>query len=103
MERSPTGIDTSDNYECGDLVDLEGKGKATAILTHTRQTVWFEVGVKDGKPDKTIEWKRYTISFDEGIGAGLAVWAGDLRGSGRIVVVVTGKFGGPVWFENKGK
>ena len=45
-----TKVDTSDNYECGDLVDLEGKGKAKILLTHTRETVWYEVGVKDGKP-----------------------------------------------------
>ena len=55
------------------------------------------------KPDKTVEWKKYAISYDEGIGAGLAIWAGDFRGTGRIDIIVTGKFGGPVWFENKGK
>jgi hypothetical protein len=26
----------------------------------------------------------------------------DLTGSGRLDIVTTGKFGGPVWFENKG-
>jgi hypothetical protein len=262
-----TNVDTSDNYECGDLVDLEGNGKAKAILPHTLQTVWFEVGttkegkrglvkhvvstkkmefgagagdvngdgrpdilrpnawfeapadiragqwkehpmslggkdgrmdhtpqilvfdvnadgrsdiitssahnygifwyeqVRDGdktswkqhtiddtwtqahalaladldgcglpelvtgkrfmahngsdpdeygklgvyyyklmrKPDKTVAWKKYGISYDEGIGAGLAIWVGDFQGSGRQDLVVTGKFGGPVWFENKGK
>ena len=35
------------------------------------------------KPDKTVEWKKYVISYDEGIGAGLAIWTGDFRGSGR--------------------
>ena len=259
-------IDTSDPYESGDVVDLEGKGKANIILAHTRETVWFEVGVKDGKralikhvvsakkmeygggvgdingdgrpdiirpnawfeapadirnghwkehplslgdkdgriahtpqifvydvngdglndiitsnahgygifwyeqvregdkiawkqhtiddtwsqahslaladldgcgtpelitgkrfmahngadpdefgklglyyyklirdPSKTVQWKKYVISYDEGIGAGLSIWTGDFRGSGRTDIIVTGKFGGPVWFENKGK
>jgi hypothetical protein len=259
-------VDTADNYECGDLVDLEGKGKANIVLPHTRETVWFEVGLKDGKqslikhvvsakkiqfgagvgdingdgrpdiirpnawfeapadirtgqwkehplslgdkggraahtpqilvydingdglndiitsnahgygifwyeqvrdggtiswkqhtiddtwtqahalaladldgcgvpelvtgkrfmahngsdpdeygklgvyyyklirkPDKTVGWKKYAISYDEGIGAGMAIWTGDFRGTGKIDVIVTGKFGGPVWFENKGK
>lgn len=261
-----TKVDTADNYECGDLVDLDGKGKAHAILPHTRETVWFEVGFKDGKPDlvkhvvstkkmefgagagdvngdgrpdlirpnawfeapanirtgqwkehalslgdrggriahtpqilvfdvngdgrndlitsnahghgifwyeqvrkgdtiawkqhtiddtwtqahalaladldgcgvpelitgkrfmahngsdpdehgklglyyykltrkpdRTVQWKKHLISYDKGIGAGLAIWTGDLKGTGRIDIVVTGKFGGPVWFENKGK
>ncbi|MGA2064244.1 MAG: VCBS repeat-containing protein [Thermoguttaceae bacterium] len=261
-----TKIDTGDNFECGDLVDLEGKGKAKVVLPHTRETIWFEVGLKDGKPalvkhvvstkkmefgagvgdingdgrpdiirpnawfeapadirngqwkehplslgdkggriahtpqilvydvngdglndiitsnahgygifwyeqvrqgdkiswkqhtiddtwtqahslaladldgcgtpelitgkrfmahnggdpdeygklglyyyklirkpDKTVEWKKYAISYDEGIGAGLSIWTGDFRGTGAIDIIVTGKFGGPVWFENKGK
>jgi hypothetical protein len=261
-----TLVDTADNYECGDLVDLEGKGKTKVILPHTTQTLWFEVGVKDGKPglvkhvvsakkmefgagagdvngdgrpdilrpnawfeapadirtgewkehplsigakdgrathtpqilvydvngdglndlitsnahqygifwyeqvrqgdqiawkqhtiddtwsqahslvladldgcglpelvtgkrfmahnggdpdeygklglyyyklvrksDKTVEWKKYVISYDDGAAAGLAIWTGDFRGSGKIDVIVTGKFGGPVWFENQGK
>lgn len=257
-----TKVDTADNYECGDLVDLEGKGTASIILPHTTATIWFEVGVtngqrglikrvvspkkmeygagvgdingdgrpdiirpnawfeapadirsgewkehplslggkggkiehtpqilvfdvngdgrndivtssahgygifwyeqtKDGwaqhtiddtwtqahslaladldgcgvpelitgkrfmahngsdpdengklglyyyklirKPGEPVEWKRHAISYDEGIGSGLAIWTGDFRGSGRIDIIVTGKFGGPVWFENRGK
>ena len=35
------------------------------------------------KPGKTVEWKKYVISYDKGIGAGLAIWAGDFRGAAR--------------------
>lgn len=258
-----TLVDTADNYECGDLQDLEGKGKLV-IVPHTRETVWFEIAARDGKPalvkhvvsekkmefgtgvgdvngdgrpdilrpnawfeapadirggqwkehslslgdkngrmahtpqilvfdvngdgrndivtsnahgygifwyeqtgeagqwkqhtiddtwtqahalaladldgcgtpelitgkrfmahngsdpdengklgvyyyklvrgqDKAVQWQKHVISFDEGIGAGLAIWTGDFRGSGKIDIIVTGKFGGPVWFENKGR
>jgi hypothetical protein len=27
----------------------------------------------------------------------------DMNGDGRLDVITTGKFGGPVWFENKGR
>ena len=41
-----------------------------------------------------------SISFDEGIGSGVNLCAVDLDGDGDVDVVVTGKWGGPVWFEN---
>jgi hypothetical protein len=47
-------------------------------------------------------WTRHVISYNEGVGAGLNIVAVDLTGSGRLDIVTTGKFGGPVWFENKG-
>ena len=55
------------------------------------------------KQDQTVAWKKYAVSYDEGVGAGLAIWTGDFRGSGKIDIIVTGKFGGPVWFENQGR
>jgi len=46
-------------------------------------------------------WKRHVISYDEGIGSGLNMIATDLDGDGDADIIVTGKWGGPVWFENK--
>ena len=47
------------------------------------------------------KWTRYAISFDEGIGSGINLCATDLDADGDVDVVVNGKWGGPVWFENK--
>jgi len=46
-------------------------------------------------------WTRHTISFGQGIGAGMSIPVVDLDGDGDLDIVVTGKFGGPVWFENR--
>jgi len=48
-------------------------------------------------------WKQHVISFDEGVGSGMNVPVIDLEGDGDLDIIVTGKFGGPVWFENKAK
>lgn len=48
-------------------------------------------------------WIRHAISFNEKIGAGMNIPAVDLDGDGDLDVIVTGKWGGPVWFENKMK
>lgn len=48
-----------------------------------------------------VTWTRHAISLKEGIGSGLNVPVVDLDGDGDLDVVVTGKWGGPVWFENK--
>jgi hypothetical protein len=49
------------------------------------------------------QWTRQVISYDQGIGSGVNLCAVDLDADGDIDVVVTGKWGGPVWFENKRK
>jgi len=49
------------------------------------------------------KWSKHVISFDRGIGSGVNLCAADLDGDGDIDVIVTGKWGGPVWFENKRK
>lgn len=48
-----------------------------------------------------LTWRRYPISENEGIGAGMNIEAVDMDGDGDLDIVVTGKFGGPAWFENK--
>lgn len=49
------------------------------------------------------KWIKHVISFDQGIGSGVNLCAVDLDQDGDVDVVVTGKWGGPVWFENKRK
>ena len=46
-------------------------------------------------------WTRHTISRDQGIGSGVNLCVADMDGDGDLDIVVTGKWGGPVWFENK--
>ena len=59
---------------------------------------WYELqrGASPG-------WTRHVISFGQGIGVGMNVPVVDLDGDGDLDVVVTGKWGGPVWFENQAK
>lgn len=57
---------------------------------------WYEL--KRG-PNPT--WTKHFISYNEGIGSGLQLGVADLDGDGDLDLVVTGKWGGPVWFENR--
>jgi hypothetical protein len=56
--------------------------------------------LKRGAP---ATWTKHVISYNAGIGSGMSLCAVDLDGDGDTDVVVTGKWGGPVWFENKRK
>jgi hypothetical protein len=55
------------------------------------------------RADQPIAWSKHIISHNEGIGAGIGLCLDDLNADGKLDVVVTGKWGGPVWFENRGK
>jgi hypothetical protein len=59
---------------------------------------WYEL---DRGPQP--KWTRHVISLGEGVGAGLELPAIDMDGDGDLDLVVTGKWAGPVWFENKMK
>ncbi len=59
---------------------------------------WYEL-----QRGRTPVWTRHVISHGEGIGSGMNVPVVDLDGDGDLDVVVTGKWGGPVWFENQRK
>lgn len=59
---------------------------------------WYELE-RGPKP----KWTKHVISFDQGIGSGMNIPVVDLDGDGDLDIVVTGKWGGPVWFENKMK
>lgn len=50
--------------------------------------------------EAAASWTKRAITFDEGIGSGMNISAADLDRDGDADIVVTGKWGGPVWFEN---
>ncbi len=56
---------------------------------------WYEL-----KSGPSPRWTRHAISGAKAIGAGLNIPVIDLDGDGDLDVIVTGKWGGPVWFEN---
>jgi len=59
---------------------------------------WYEL-----KRGPAVEWFKHIISYDEGIGSGLSIPVVDIDGDGDLDIVVTGKWGGPVYFENVSK
>ncbi len=74
-------IEQNGNFECGDLWDLDGDGKALEILPHVQATVWYEVGPgPDGKRG-VIRHVASTKPMEYGAGAG------DVNGDGRPDIV----------------
>jgi hypothetical protein len=59
---------------------------------------WYELN-----RSPSITWRRHTVSYDKGIGSGLNIPVVDLDGDGDLDIVVTGKWGGPAYFENTTK
>ncbi|NMC20693.1 MAG: VCBS repeat-containing protein [Thermogutta sp.] len=58
---------------------------------------WYEL-----QRTPAARWIKHVITYDQGIGSGLNIPVVDMDGDGDLDVVVTGKWGGPMWFENKG-
>ncbi|MBN2315780.1 MAG: VCBS repeat-containing protein, partial [Sedimentisphaerales bacterium] len=56
---------------------------------------WYELN-----RSPSISWSRHIVSYDKGIGSGLNIPVVDLDGDGDLDIVVTGKWGGPAYFEN---
>ena len=94
------------------LADLNGDGTPDLVtgkrhLAHNGKdpgsgeplgVYWYEL-----QRGPNPEWTRHVISRSEGIGSGLNIPVVDIDGDGDLDIVVTGKFGGPVLFENKTK
>ena len=57
---------------------------------------WYEL-----TRDPAVKWTRHVISYDKGIGSSLEIPVADMDADGDLDIVVTGKFAGPVLFENK--
>ena len=47
-------------------------------------------------------WRKHVVAFNTGIGSGVNLCLADINLDGKLDIVVTGKWGGPVWFENQG-
>ena len=56
---------------------------------------WYELEQWQG-----AKWTRHVISYNEGIGSALDIPVVDMDGDGDLDIVVTGKWGGPMLFEN---
>jgi hypothetical protein len=59
---------------------------------------WYEL-----KRSASPVWTKHVISYKQRIGAGMNIPIVDMDNDGDLDIVVTGKWGGPVWFENKAK
>lgn len=56
---------------------------------------WYEL-----RRGQNPEWTKHIVSLGQGVGSGMSLPVVDMDGDGDLDLVVTGKWGGPVWFEN---
>ena len=59
---------------------------------------WYQLK-RGAKP----KWVKHAISYAKGIGSGMNIPVVDLDGDGDLDIIVTGKWAGPVIFENQTK
>ena len=58
---------------------------------------------KKKQTGKEVNWEKHILTYDEGVGTGMNIIVVDLNGDGLLDIITTGKYGGPVWFENLNK
>jgi hypothetical protein len=56
---------------------------------------WYELTKNQHRP-----FKKHTLTYAQKIGAGMSNQVVDLDNDGDLDIVVTGKYGGPFWFES---
>ena len=72
-------VHKNSNYECGELMDLDGDGKRQEIVPATKSTEWYEVGTG---PDGKRGLVRHVVDADENKHT-FGIGVGDVNGDGR--------------------
>ena len=52
-------------------------------------------------PGPAPAFRKHVVSCGEGVGAGMNIVPADIDGDGDLDLITTGKWGGPVIFENR--